>query len=127
MEESEQDKRERELMGILWKKFRALSPELFSQFLSERGVPIVSCPICGGTDMAIPQASEQIYDEDKPTGKWFTYVNPSKVNSFGFEPLHSLLQYNYRLICKNCGYENRFSAHPVLSWLEKNDKKTKAE
>ena len=115
MEESDQEKRERELMEVLWRKFRALSPELLSQFLAERGVPIVSCPICGSADMAVPQASEQIYDGDKPTGEWFTYVNPSKVSSFGSEPLHSLLQYNYRIICKNCGYENRFSAHPVLS------------
>ncbi|MBU9997981.1 hypothetical protein KTQ03_11215 [Klebsiella michiganensis] len=122
MEESEQEKRERELMEILWKKFRSLSPELFSEFLAKRGVPIVSCPICGGTDMAIPQASEQIYDGDKPTAEWLTYVNPSKESSFGFEPLHSLIHYNYRIICKNCGHENRFSAYPVLTWLEKNNK-----
>lgn len=127
MEESEQDQRERELMEILWKKFKALSPELFSQFLAQRGVGTVRCPICGGDDMAVPQVTEQIYSDGKPTGAWFSYVNPSKVSSFGFEPIHSLLQYNYRLICKNCGYENRFSAHPVLSWLEKNDKETKAE
>ncbi|WP_393950147.1 hypothetical protein [Kluyvera intermedia] len=127
MQESEADKRERELMEILWKKFKALSPELFAKFLSQKGVPIVSCPICNHIDMAVPQVSEQIYDGDKGTGKWITYINPSKVNSFGFEPLHSLLQYNYRLICKNCGYENRFSAHPVLTWLEENDKNNDGE
>ncbi|QGH63399.1 hypothetical protein [Serratia proteamaculans] len=108
--------REAEVSMSIWKHFRKVTPELLAQFFYENGVPTIICPICSGTDMSIPRASENIDGEE------ITYVHPSKVDTFGVEPQHSLLQYHYRLICKKCGYENRFSVHPVFYWMEKKEK-----
>jgi len=108
--------REIDVNLALWSHFRKVTPELLALFFFEREIPVVYCPICASKDLSIPRATETIDGED------VTYVHPSKVETFGAEPQHSLLQYHYRLICKNCGFENRFSVHPVLHWLEDRQK-----
>lgn len=108
--------REDDSEAIMWSYFRMVSPELLSKFFYERSVPTVICPICNGSDIAVPKATENVNGVD------VTYVHPSKIENFGFEPRSSLLQYHYRLICKNCGFESRFSVNPVFLWIQEKEK-----
>lgn len=108
--------REEELDAVVWGYFRKITPEILAKFLFERGVPTVSCPVCHSIDISVPRATEII------DGAEVTYVHPSKIENFGYEPRASLLQYHYRLICKNCGFEIRFAVNPVFLWLQEKEK-----
>ncbi|EPO3378563.1 hypothetical protein ACT9WY_004698, partial [Enterobacter hormaechei] len=46
-----------QLQLTLQRRLEKVTPELFSEYLFERGVKTVICPICGSDDISIPNAS----------------------------------------------------------------------
>ncbi|PVY86606.1 hypothetical protein [Pantoea ananatis] len=122
---NDEEKRVEKIKEELWDKFRKITPEILSQFFFEKGVPRVSCPICNVSDMSVPQTSETIDFYNGIKDLRVTYVSPTHVPFFEHEPRFSLLHFEYRLICKNCGYVNRFAVFPVLKWFGDKEKEEK--
>ena len=98
----------------LQQRLEKVTPELFSAFLQAKGVPVVACPICHNDDLAIPQAS--ILQVGPEGSQGHNYVDYVKVSTDG--PPFSLMNYQYRLICKNCAYTMNFTVWPILKWVE---------
>ncbi|WP_025245511.1 hypothetical protein [Candidatus Sodalis pierantonius] len=42
-------------------------------------------------------------------------------------PHDPVLDYQYRLICKNCGFTSHLAIHPVLDWLDQRNKNANNE
>ncbi|CNI05746.1 Uncharacterised protein [Yersinia pekkanenii] len=110
MSDSE-DERERQLNQRLYDRLSKVSPELLSEFLYKRGVPVVSCLMCHSDNIGIPQTEIDNYESGK-----FTYISYVKVDTDG--PRLSLMNYHYRLICRNCGFTSNIAVWPVLKWIE---------
>ncbi|MEN3258507.1 hypothetical protein AAH678_06840 [Sodalis endosymbiont of Spalangia cameroni] len=104
-------------------RLEKISPDLFACFLSERGISELRCPICHCPDMNIPQVGlivvgvESASIDSHPP----VYVDYITINANG-TPHDSVLNYQYRLICKNCGFTSHFAIHPVLDWFDKRNK-----
>ncbi|EAT9391678.1 hypothetical protein EOV56_17690 [Salmonella enterica subsp. enterica serovar Tennessee] len=112
MEDEKQ--RQMQLQLTLQRRLEKVTPELFSEYLFERGVWTVKCPMCGSTDISVPNASSLTVG---PGGSESSiYVIPVKLDTEG--PPHSLVKYEYRLICKNCSFSMHFATWPVLKWVE---------
>ncbi|MFJ5443574.1 hypothetical protein [Pectobacterium sp. CHL-2024] len=108
----------------LKERFEKISPELFSDFLGLHGVLVLACPICHKIGMSIPQVqvhqsvisvggSEQ--DNEFNSSHVFSYVDFICVDANAPD---QILSYEYRVICKNCGFSNHFAVHPVVQWVE---------
>lgn len=96
------------------KKLERVTPELLSEFLYKRGVKVFRCMLCGGEDVAIPQRT----------------INPCQSNeviiadaTMGDANGHpqAIMNYQYRVICKECGYVHFISALPIKDWLDKRE------
>lgn len=111
--EDEQQRQER-LKVMLQRRLEKVTPELFSEFLFERGVWTVKCLMCGSEDISVPNATTITVGPEGYHGG--TYVIPVKLDTEG--PPHSLAKYEYRLICKNCSFSMHFATWPVLKWVE---------
>lgn len=122
---SEDRTRTEKLDEEIWTQFRKITADVLSHFFFEKGLPTLTCPICHISDMTLPQTTETIDYFNGMKDYRITYVSPTKVPSLGHEPAFSLLQYEYRLICKNCGFVNRFSVYPVFKWLSDKEKEQK--
>lgn len=119
MKDKLEEARERELSVILQRKFETVTPELFSEFLYIKGVPVVRCLMCGSEDMGIPQQTSHINPLMNPgvnSKNTVTYVDPVKVDGGGAR--FTIMNYEYRVICRNCGFVSSFAAWPVMNWIE---------
>lgn len=111
---TEQDRQE-ELTRTLFTRLEKVTPELFAEFLDERVGKEIKCLNCGSLDIGIPQTQVLTVGSDgSPHGAYISFV---RIESF--EPRYSLLNYQYRLICKNCGFTSHYAVYPVLNWIEK--------
>ncbi|AFB83810.1 hypothetical protein ACWYBI_003082 [Salmonella enterica subsp. enterica serovar Cerro] len=110
----DEKKRQMQLQLTLQRRLEKVTPELFSEYLFERGVKTVICPICGSDDISIPNASSMTVGPEGCESN--TYAIPVKLDTEG--PPYSLVKYEYRLICKNCAYSMHFATWPVLKWVE---------
>lgn len=109
--------RQRELTTLLHKRLEKVTPALFAEFLYKRGVPDVRCLLCGSESIGIPETS-LLSVGPEGTGNT-SYLNFVKVETYG--PPYSLMDYQYRLICKNCGYTSHIAVWPVLKWIEEDN------
>lgn len=98
-------------------RLEKVSPELFAQFLYERGIDAVACRMCGKEALGTPQV-ELLEVGPSESGKR-SYVDYVKVESGGAP--YSLANINYRLICNNCGYTMLFAAYPIIKWIEERE------
>lgn len=103
-----------QLQLTLQRRLEKVTPELFSEYLFERGVKTVICPMCGSDDISIPNASSMTVGPEGCESN--TYAIPVKLDTDG--PPYSLVKYEYRLICKNCAFSMHFATWPVLKWVE---------
>ena len=111
-----QDEEQRQLTFRyqLQQRLAKVTPELLSQFLYERGVPVVTCLLCHSNDIVIPQAS--VLTVGSHLGSNHTFVRHTVLDTDG--PPLALDRYEYRLICGNCGYTSHIAVYPVLKWVE---------
>lgn len=107
-------------------RLRKVSPEIFAQFLYEHGIPTVSCLACHGLDMAIPQITTSPHHSAEFTHdvEAMTYLDYIHLESGPDTAPGSLLNYQYRLICKSCGFTSNFSAYPIVQWIEQKTTRT---
>lgn len=110
----DEEQRQAALRYQLQRRLEKVTPELLSQFMYERGVPVVKCLLCHSNDIGIPQAS--VFTVGSSVGENHTYVRHTVLNTDG--PPLALDRYEYRLICNNCGYTSHIAVYPVLKWLE---------
>lgn len=110
----DEESRQAELRIRFQRRLEKVTAELLSEFLYKRGVPVVKCLLCSSEDIVIPQTRLL---QSGPDGRSSaTYVDFIKVDAGG--PPLSLMHYQYRLICKNCGFTSHLAVWPVLQWLE---------
>jgi transcription elongation factor Elf1 len=114
-QDTNEQHRQSQLAQALQDRFERISPEVFADFLTSHGVAKLTCPICYHDDMAIPQVSVTTVGPDGSDQK--TYISCVKINGDNSSP-YSLLNYQYRVICKNCGFTSSFAVHPVILWSE---------
>lgn len=110
----DEEQRQTMLRHQLQRRLEKVSPELLSQFLYERGVPVVTCLLCHSNDIVIPQAA--VLTVGSPVESSHIYVRHTLLDTDG--PPLSLDRYEYRLICNNCGYTSHIAVYPVLKWIE---------
>ncbi|MDR7343163.1 hypothetical protein J2X14_001575 [Pantoea alhagi] len=103
----------------LQKRLEKVTPELLSEFLFERGIPVVKCLMCGNNDISIPQAA--VLAASAEGSKAYTYVRYVTLNTDS-SPF-TLDSFEYRLICNSCGFTSHFAVYPVLKWVEEKDGK----
>ena len=109
--------RQRELNTKLQRRLSKVTPDLLSEFMFKRGVETFRCLLCGSEDVGIPQCREHISGPDGSMTK--AYVDYIKVDADG--PPFSLMHYQYRIICRNCGFTHHIAVWPVLKWIEDGD------
>lgn len=98
----------------LKQRLSKVTPDVLAGFLLERGVKEVKCLLCGSMDIIIPKSGvPQSVLADTEDFESLEYV---QVNADGHP--YSLLNYHYRLICRNCGYTSSIAVYPVLKWIE---------
>ena len=111
--EDEQE-RQLELRRALQKRLEKVTPELLSEFLFLKGIETFKCLLCGSEDIGIPQCQHHTSRKNGNEGKAFVdYIN---VDADG--PPHSLMHFQYRIICRNCGFTHHLAVWPVLKWIE---------
>lgn len=115
MQDDEQ--RQVDLRLALQRRLERVSPELFAKFLYEKKVQAVRCVMCGSEDLGTPQA--QVFEMGPHGSTIKSYVD--SVNVVGGNAPHSLANYQYRLICNNCGFTIHFAAYPVIKWIEEQE------
>lgn len=113
----DEQERQRELKRTLQKRLEKVTPELLSEFLFVKGIETFKCLLCGSEDIGIPQW------KSGPKGSERAYVDYIKIDAGG--PPHSLMHYQYRIICRNCGYTHQLAVWPVLKWIEDGDNDAK--
>ena len=111
---SEQDRQD-ELRLELHRRLIIVTPELFSDFMYEKMGREITCLNCGSLDIGIPQV-EVFADPLRSDHKNTVYISYAKIDISGSPS--SLLNYEYLLICKNCGFTSHHAAYPVLNWIE---------
>lgn len=112
MEDEKQ--RQMQLQLTLQRRMEKVSPELLSEFLFKRGIETFKCLLCGSEDIGIPQCNLLQSGPDGSVSK--TFVDYIKLDADG--PPFSLMHYQYRIICRNCGFTHHLSVWPVLKWIE---------
>ncbi|ELY6345225.1 hypothetical protein SNQ56_002151 [Cronobacter muytjensii] len=111
---SEEERRNLEHQQYLEKRLKQVTPELFADFLASKGVAVPVCLCCGSDNVGSPQAQEV---EVGPNGsRSSVYVSWVKVDTYG--PPLSFINYEHRIICRNCGFTSYHSVWPVVKWVE---------
>lgn len=99
---------------LLESRLEKVSPKHLSEFLYKRGVPVFQCLLCGSEDIGIPEVGLTTVGPDG--GESITYVSYVKLDAPG--PPFSIMDYQYRVICRNCGFTHHIAVWPVLKWVE---------
>lgn len=105
---------QKEMKTELHHRLAKVSPDLLSEFLFKRGVEVFKCLLCGSEDIGIPQC--HVLTSDPDDDAFSTFVDYIKVDSD--DPPYSLMNYQYRIICRNCGFTHHLAVWPVLKWVE---------
>ena len=109
-------------------KLEKVSPQKFSDFLGEKGIPVLTCGVCHKIGMIVPQVQilqtalsndNTTFTESELEPNEYTYIDYICIKP---ESTYSLLAYEYRIICKNCGFASHFSVLPVINWIEAQEK-----
>ncbi|CDH29383.1 hypothetical protein KKJ17_13810 [Xenorhabdus bovienii] len=100
----------------LWEKFKLVTALSFSQFLRSRGIPAISCVMCGNKDVRFPSMADGTDEE--------FYLIPIEVNEVSIKSKYNIAKYKYRGICQNCSHEMYFNAYHVINWLENGGKQS---
>ncbi|MCT8345508.1 hypothetical protein LG003_22425 [Photorhabdus kleinii] len=113
----QQYKSEAELLEAL----KAITPDMFADFLNEKLKSSITCAICHQTDIAIPQTEPIIVPEEGEDVEQSlpSFLVPIKINHVGMRPQVDPDNYHFRIVCINCGYEFFFSARVVTEWANK--------
>ncbi len=114
-----------------YRRLQLVTPQLFAQFLSEKGVGR-RCLACGHTELSTPETmsldsslspfpDKRISELTEEESRQYVeatavhYVTPSVID----ESKKSLISsYQYRLVCQNCGFISYFRAANVVYWVE---------
>lgn len=119
------------------KKLMRVTPELFFQFLTEKGFS-AQCVSCGAKKLSVPESSfinddkvpnnfeklssdEQLEAIEQATTKFVSYISLEKRSSGFFDLVGSY----YKVHCLNCGHLSLYRSSNVLKWLE--DKEGQSE
>lgn len=113
--------RQRELELTLQRRLEKVTPDLLSEFLFKRGIEVFRCLLCGSEDIGIPQCNVHQSGPDGASSR--SFVDYIKLDAGG--PRFSLMHYQYRIICRNCGFTHHVAVWPVLKWIEGGDKDAK--
>ncbi|ENK1841807.1 hypothetical protein ACOSP8_004012 [Enterobacter hormaechei] len=114
-----------------YRRLQLVTPQLFAQFLSEKGVAR-SCLACGHSELSTPEtmsldSSRSPFPEKKPSElteeesqQYFEatavhYATPSLIDE---SKTKLVSNYQYRLVCQNCGFISYFRAANVVYWVE---------
>ncbi|WP_339057613.1 hypothetical protein [Candidatus Regiella endosymbiont of Tuberolachnus salignus] len=106
-------------------RLERVTPELFTRFFYAKKVPEMSCFWCHTANMSIPQMDVTpvaAYNPDSESTSGGASQSSSYVGYICINPTQptSVLSYQYRIICKKCGFTNHIAVHPILNWLEEN-------
>lgn len=114
-----------------YRRLQLVTPQLFAQFLSEKGVAR-SCLACGHTELSTPEtmsldSTRSPFPDKRPSelteeesrqyveATAVHYATPSLID----ESKTTLVSnYQYRLVCQNCGFISYFRAANVVYWVE---------
>ncbi|WP_064511711.1 hypothetical protein [Buttiauxella gaviniae] len=110
----DEDDRQRKNSLTLQRRLEQVTPALLSEFLYKRGIPVFTCLLCGSEDIGIPECGVIQTGPDGSERK--TFVDYIKLEADG--PPSSIMQYQYRVICRNCGFTHHIAVWPVLKWVE---------
>ncbi|MRT10805.1 hypothetical protein GJV07_00675 [Enterobacteriaceae bacterium RIT711] len=114
-----------------FRRLQKVTPELFAQFLSDKGVSR-RCLACGHSELSTSETmsldsslspfgsrpiSELTLEETEEYMKATAvhYVTPSVIDN---DKRSLVSNYQYQLICANCGYTSLFRAANVVYWVE---------
>lgn len=111
-------------------RMRLLSPELFAQFLSEKGVP-QNCQVCGTGKMSVTEG--KVVRRDLLPDNYQSLPENEKLDAYqsaikefvvwitlGDEDSSDIVHRSYYPThCQNCGNLNLYRTNTVLKWLEK--------
>lgn len=114
-----------------FRRLQLVTPTLFAKFLAEKGVS-GNCLACGSTELSTPEtmsldSSRYLFKDKKrseltPDERALNahaaavhYVTPSIIDP-NKAPLIS--NYQFRMICQNCGFISYFRAASVVFWVE---------
>ncbi|EQB0888206.1 TPA: hypothetical protein ACUB6D_000274 [Raoultella planticola] len=112
--------RQTDLLNSLRTRLEKVTPELFAEFLDLRVGKEIKCLNCSSLDIGIPQAQVLSVGPDGASSN--AHISYVKIETF--EPPYSILNYQYRLICKNCGFTSHYAVYPVLNWIEQDKEGT---
>lgn len=112
-------------------RLEQVSADDFALFLVEKNVGRLFCPICRSRDMSVPQVEAFGYAvcNRPPVGGITSDLRYSYIEFICIDPSKpdSIYSYQYRIICKNCGFTSHYAVHPVLEWFEDSDKKQRED
>ncbi len=114
-----------------YRRLQLVTPDLFSKYLSEKGVSD-RCLACGHHALTTPETmgfdSSRSSTPSKKTSEMtgeelniytaeaaVNYVTPSIIDS---NRSGMVSNYQYRMICQNCGHISYFRAANVVYWVE---------
>ncbi|SUC47004.1 Uncharacterised protein [Providencia stuartii] len=115
------------------KKLMKVTPELFFQFLAEKGFS-AKCVSCGSSELSVPESgfvdSEKVPDKfssldentqrsimEDATTSYVSYISFEKKP----ENVVGLTKSYYRMHCLNCGHLSLYRSSTVLKWLERKE------
>ncbi|MGQ8844007.1 hypothetical protein ACUTQW_16420 [Serratia sp. TSA_7] len=110
----DENERQRQIKQTLQNRMERVTPDLLSEFLFTQGVQTFRCLLCGSEDIGIPQCN--VHKSGPEGSSSVTFVDYIKLDASG--PPHSLMHYQYRVICRNCGFTHHIAVLPVLEWVE---------
>lgn len=116
---------------IQFRRLQLVTPQLFAEFLAEKGVA-GHCLACGHKELSTPEtmsldSSRNPFPDKKPSelteeesAQYYGatavhYVTPSLIDE---SKTPSVSNHQYRLICQNCGFISYFRAANVVYWVE---------
>ncbi|MEQ5400888.1 hypothetical protein ABN303_09300 [Providencia rettgeri] len=102
----------------LWEMFKQVTDAKFREFLLSNGIESLKCPVCGFDGMGFPSIS--INDGD-------SFLVPIKCEDLAGRYPFNPINFKYRAICKDCGYEIYFNVSRVMKWMGLFDRKSGAE
>lgn len=114
-----------------YRRLQMVTPTLFAQFLAEKGVSD-QCIACGHNKLSTPETMSvdstrsqfkgrkhsELSEEEKALNieaMAVHYVTPVIIDN---DKVRLISNYQYRLICQNCGFISYFHAANIVSWVE---------
>lgn len=116
---------------IQFRRLQLVTPQLFAEFLAEKGVA-GHCLACGHKELSTPEtmsldSTRSPFPDKKPSelteeesaqyvaATAVHYVTSSLIDT---SKVPSVSNHQYRMICPNCGFISYFRAANVVYWVE---------